>query len=473
MGIVKINQLDYDEINLVSQHSFNDKNRPEVKNRFRKALFFLLREGLLKTYRKIQSKKTDHLSEIKFYTFLKISKDNQLYGNLSIQFSEEPNDFIISNHFFVSDDQMDLSDFLADKDQFNQFVSKPLGNRIALIERPKIANAKKNHESGVFLYGLGDYSRVYIAPQIKDLKKICCVDYNRNLSLFYQKAYKFDNEGIVPQDSYSLLAQTQYPLAIIATYHSDHARLAKEIFEINPSTFIFIEKPPCVTLNDLDHLLELYSKGAHIEIGFNRRYIPINIEIRKLYRNSVKVINISVKEIKIKTNHWYFWKNQGTRITGNLTHWIDLATFWIDEKPLEMTMLPSLVEDETLGLSILYDQGSLVNISVSDKGNSLKGVQEIIEIRTGEDTFLVNDYTSTTRLNDIGQSFRTKLIRRDKGHERMYKDTIKAYKGKNAVKYPQKDLIYTTIITFFAAKMLRENIRHIELSEEINRYLKD
>lgn len=473
MGIVNINQLDYDEITVVSQHSFNDKNRPEVRNRIRKALFFLWREGSLKTYRKIQSKKMDGLSETKFYTLIKILKDNHLYGNLSIQFTQDTNDFIIQNHFFESDNQMELSDFLVDTHQFNQFVSGPVPNSISLHESPKIDNGSKNHETGVFLYGLGDYSRVYIAPQIKSLEKICCVDYNRNLSLYYQKTFKFENERIVPQDSYSLLSKTQYPLAIIATYHSDHARLAKEMFEINPSTFLFIEKPPCVNLDDLDNLLDLYSRGARIEIGYNRRYIPINLEIRKLYRNKVKVINISVKEIKIKGNHWYFWKNQGTRITGNLTHWIDLATFWIDEKPLEMTMLPSLVEDETIGLSILYDKGSLVNISVSDKGNSIKGVQEIIEIRTGEDTILVNDYTSSTRLNATGKSFKSKFIRRDKGHERMYKNLIKTYKERYEVKYPQKDLIYTTIITFFAAKMLREDIRHIELSNEINRYLKN
>lgn len=473
MSIVNFKNLNYDEIKLVSQINFNDKDRPEVSNKFRKILFFILKEGVFKTYRKIKSKKTNRFTDNKFYTLVVISLQNKIYGNLSIQYTENSDDFIISNRFFEVRSDVQINDFLIHKERFNQFVSHSNHSAIPIPEIPEGPENDKEYTDGVFLFGLGDYSRVFIAPQIRNLTKICCVDYNIHLSRHFQTTYKFNDSGLVPQDSYGLLNKTQNPLAIIATYHSDHARLAKEITDINPNSYVFIEKPPCVTLEDLDILLELYSKGLKIEIGYNRRYIPINQKTREWFRNKTKVINISVKEIKINDNHWYFWQNQGTRITGNLTHWIDLATYWIDEKPIEMTMLPSIAGDETIGLSILYDKGSLVNISVSDKGNSLKGVQEIIEIRTGEETVLINDYMSMRKTNAKGKLVKTNFKKRDKGHERMYKELIKSYNDNNPTKYPEKDLIYTTIITFFAAKMFRENIRHMELSEKLDHYLKD
>lgn len=470
MSIINLNKLDFDQIVSVSQIAFNDKNRPKVEHKFRKALYFVFREGLLKTYNKIKSKKTDLLSEKKFYTLVIVSKDNELYGNLSTQFSEDNEDFIVSNNFFKTSNHVKLNDYIETKEKFNQFVYDSSDKANKLNERQIVQKETKKYIKGVFLYGLGDYSRVYIAPQIKNLTKIYCVDYNSNLSKFYKKSFDFENQGLVTTESYSALKRTEYPLVIIATYHSDHARLAKEIIDINPKAFVFVEKPPCVTLEDLDILLSLYSKNANVEIGYNRRHIPVNQRIREKYRNRLKVINISVKEIKINNNHWYFWENQGTRITGNLTHWIDLATYWIDEKPIEMTMLPSLVEDETIGLSILYSKGSIVNISVSDKGNSLRGVQEMIEIRSGEETVIINDYVSMKKINSHGKLSKTKFSKRNKGHENMYKHLIKTYNAKETAKYPQKDLIYTTIITFFAAKMFKENIRHINLSDKINSY---
>src|SRR5690606_19551429 len=145
----------------------------------------------------------------------------------------------------------------------------------------KQKNEFSNYDQGVFIYGLGDYSRVYIAPKIKKTKKIFGVDYSYQLAALYKKKYHFENYGLVPQVSYHALKKTKNPLAIIASYHSDHTRIAKEIYNNNPNTFLFIEKPPCVTLEDLKTLLNLYHKKAKIEIGYNRRYIPINSWIKE------------------------------------------------------------------------------------------------------------------------------------------------------------------------------------------------
>lgn len=471
MSIIVLKQLKYDRIIEITQRDFTDKSRPDFSNGYRKAMFFLIREGLFKTLRKIKSKKNDTASINKKYTFIKIGAAGKIYGNLSVQTSADKDDFVICNQFFEVESQDTIDTFLKTKRRFNQFEEQRIESTIQLPYEEIVDQESKGYKNGVFVYGLGDYSRVFISNEIKKIPKICCIDYNKNFAELYAKSYGFENFKIIPEQSYGLLKATKYPLAIIATYHSDHSRLAKQIFEINKNALIFIEKPPCVTLNDLDMLMDLYSKNAYIEIGYNRRYIPINQQIKEQYKNRVKVINISVKEIIINDNHWYFWSNQGTRITGNLTHWIDLCTYWIDERPVEMTMLSSSIEDETIGLSILYSKGTLVNISVSDKGNSLRGVQEIIEIRTGEETILINDYKSVNWIMKNGRLKNTKYIKREKGHETMYQELIKTYESKGLVKYTQKDLIYTTIITFFAAKMFKENLRHIELSETLDLYL--
>ena len=234
-------------------------------------------------------------------------------------------------------------------------------------------------------------------------------------------------------------------MAIIATYHSDHTRIAKEIFDINPNALIFIEKPPCITLQDIKILVSLYDNNASIEIGYNRRFIPINQEIKAALFQQQKIINISVKEILINESHWYLWKNQGTRIAGNLTHWIDLAVFWINGSPIEINLLNSSSKDETIAVSILFSEGSLVNINVSDKGNSLRGVQETIEIRTENETFLIEDYLKYTRIRNDGSKTIKKILKRDKGHDAMYKHLTEIYNNKKSITYTKFDLIKSAL----------------------------
>jgi predicted dehydrogenase len=272
----------------------------------------------------------------------------------------------------------------------------------------------------------------------------------------------------VPQESYDKISLVKKPLAIIATYHSDHTRIASEIFNINPSTLLFIEKPPCVTLDDISTLVGLYQKGAKIEIGYNRRFIPINQEIKRKLKGQKAVINISIKEILINDNHWYFWENQGTRITGNLTHWIDICNFWLeDEIPIELNMLKSTSKDETFSVSILYSNGSLANITVSDKGNSLRGVQEKIEIRTEHETYHIDDYLKMCFIGQNGKKIHKNRIKRIKGHDEMYKHVVNLHRDKAKFRYTVQDLIKTALTTYYLSEMFRNNTKNFKIKDAI------
>ncbi|MDC6385467.1 hypothetical protein PP180_08815 [Muricauda sp. SK9] len=356
---------------------------------------------------------------------------------------------------------------------YNQYCRAETAGRTyyeLAVEESTTAPVKE--DKGVFVYGLGDYSRVYIAPNLSKSAKMFCVDYSYQLAKNYAEKFGYKNFGLVPKDSYPYLENTVYPLAIIATYHSDHTRIAKEIFKKNEDTIIFIEKPPCVTITDIDDLIGLYNSGAKLEIGYNRRYIPICRTIRKRIFQHQKVITISVKEILISKNHWYFWENQGTRITGNLTHWIDLSNYWIKGHPIEINLLDSNSEDETLSASILYSEGSLVNLTVSDKGNSLRGVQEFIEIRTKDETYFIKDFVSVTTYHKTGKKSISKKRIRNKGHDKMYIDLLSTYKNRARAFYEKEDMIKTGLTTFFMSKMYRENIRNLNIARDMDVYLK-
>ncbi len=473
--ISRLETLDYDKLISVEQDEIKDvKDRPEAKNKLRKVWFFLFAEGFARTFSKIRSKRDTRLIISKYRTIVKISFNNKIYINNSIQTSKLSRNFVVKNKFFEMDDCYDHS-FNNSDIAFNQFSGEDTYEEsqkktVALPEKKIIPlkTTTPSHKEGVFIYGLGDYSRVYIAQNIKNIKKICCIDYVSIYSDYYKNTYGYQYNGLVPQDSYDEISLVKKPLAIIATYHSDHARIAKEIFNINPNTLLFIEKPPCVTLDDISTLVNLYQKGAKIEIGYNRRFIPINQEIKRKLKNQKAVINISIKEILINDNHWYFWDNQGTRITGNLTHWIDICNFWLeDEIPIELNMIKSISKDETFSVSILYSNGSLANMTVSDKGNSLRGVQEKIEIRTEHETYFIDDYLKMYFIGQNGKKTFKNKIKRIKGHDEMYKHVVNLHHDKTNFSYGVEDLIKTALTTYHLSEMFEKNIKNLEIGDII------
>ena len=468
MRIVRFDQLDYGELISIEQKSIDSKDRPEVSNKFRKLIFFILREGIYRTLSKINSKSNKELFLTKKHTLITICKNGNLYVNYSTQTTDDHKNFVINNIFHQIKEQVTI-DIIKDKGVFNQFVCNSKHNNFISLNDTVTWQVSQTTRSnkGIFIYGLGDYSRVYVAPNISGQRKSFCIDYNYALSSYYKKKFNYENFGLVPEDSYPKLKNTDKPLAIIATYHSDHTRIAKEIFDINPLTIIFIEKPPCVTLDDIKVLSRLFDQGAKIEIGYNRRFIPVNRKVKELIYNEQKVINISVKEILINDNHWYFWTNQGTRITGNLTHWIDLSVFWINGSPIEINLISSPTRDETIALSILFSEGSLVNITVSDKGNSMRGVQEYIEIRTKNETFFIEDYTKFMRIKPNGNKQTKRFLKRIKGHDAMYKHVIQLYEDNDIIQYTKEDLIYTSMTTFYASEMYKNKVRSLKIDDKI------
>ncbi|QFU74615.1 Gfo/Idh/MocA family oxidoreductase [Halioglobus maricola] len=392
-----------------------------------------------------------------------------MYYNLSIQSDSNLQHFLISNTFFPENECFNLSTNLAELnadreilEKFNQFTPSAAEEDSVSVSNLDLHTSFvefEEQDSGLIIYGLGGYAFTHVLPGLQDLKRLACVDYK------YMRAREFkENHGFkyffqTPDETENLLRQTRSPVVVIATYHSDHARLAKWVFEKNSNAIIFIEKPPCVTLDDLEMLEYIYRAGAKIEVGFNRRYAPIYRKIKKVVSGKKLFITFSIKEVLIKQNHWYNWPNQGTRLTGNLVHWIDLANYWIDAEPIDLVMNFSNTSLDDFTLSVSYDDGSLVNITCSDKGNSLRGVQELAEIRFDSQTILVDDNLGYRHIKTDGRNFNRRMQFRNKGHSIMYEEFNKNIKSE-IFNYKLDDLVRTSKVTVAATEMLLKGLHH-------------
>ncbi len=480
--LVQLNNLKGYKILDIKLFENNEPDRKDFENKYLKIFYFIINEGILTTVRKYLGHKDKQQRHQKYLTFLVVEINEKKYINISTQYQSNSAEFIINNVFYPFSDidfekiEDNLDYFLIN---FNQFVQNEkyeifnldTSRSISLeMTEQSFETSDTSIDKGLFIYGLGNYVKTFVIHHFRSLNKLACIDFNSRTTNEFQKKYGFKYGFLTPHNSFPFLKSVKNPIVIIATYHSDHASLAHEVFKINSNATIFIEKPPTVTLDDLDKLIELYNNKANVEIGFNRRHINFSKYVQEKIKNNIVIITCTIKEVVINHNHWYLWNNQGTRITSNVVHWFDLANWWIKSKPIEINVLGSPKDQETSGISVLYENGSILNISASDKGNSLRGVQEKIEIRFGNETIFIDDFTSLTYIKENGVKTKKRNRIRKKGHNAMYKNFLKIINGKKTSDYSVHDLINTSVVTYHASQMVVKNIRNKNIENEVDKY---
>lgn len=333
------------------------------------------------------------------------------------------------------------------------------------VIRPPEGRARPSANSrlqGVVVIGAGDYARTQIIPALQraGITLHSVVDLEPYVAEYARSRFGFMRAFT---DWRHAVAQPETNLVIVASYHDSHAEIAAAA--LNSGKKVFLEKPPAVTREDLSLLLEASnSTDGFLEIGYNRRFAPFSRKAKQLLDEVSGPTSIVcvVKEVDIPDRHWYRWPKEGTRITGNICHWIDLGIFLLGEKsePTEMTITgPNLKHlDDEKGLNIVFRDGSSLSIVTTSRGDDTLGVQELIQIRRGSLTIEVNDYRRLLASNK-GIMLSRLYGLRDKGHERMYAEAFRRIKENLPPLYTRRELELTALITINATEMIRQGLR--------------
>ena len=301
-------------------------------------------------------------------------------------------------------------------------------------------------------------------PYLAQLYRNTVIDLNPFLANTMRDRFNFLHADTSFSRAFKRLKEVKQPVVVIATYHSTHVEVAEEALQANPNARIFMEKPPVTTKGQLERLLKLRQDGGLIEIGYNRRYTKHLRLAKTALDESDEPITITciVKEKFLPLEHWYYWPTQGTRITGNLSHWIDLGIFLIREQPLDMNLLSSSERFPTdeAAISVHFEGGSQLNLIASDRGNELRGIQEFIDIRKGNVSVFIEDFLRLT-IQKGGKKRVIKSLLRDKGHKNMYRSFLENCQNDSNFYYPNEDLMISSLMYLDIAEALGQNKKHI------------
>jgi len=292
---------------------------------------------------------------------------------------------------------------------------------------------------GVYLMGFGGYVREYVLPRVRGLTR-AALDHKAELIRRYARpAFPVVAD---PESFLDAVASDPRPLVVVSTYHAGHVADAVRVLEANPRACVFIEKPAAVELPDAMRLVVLRRAGSWIDVGYNRRWAPLALRMKDALRSVPAPWNmtVSVKELRIPSTHWYRWPNQGTRITGNACHWIDLAHFLNGTDAVEVRVEPaSGGAADDLGLSLRLADGSTATIAMTDRGDDLPGVTETIRVVGGEARLSLDDFRRLS-IRSGGRTRTWSRLRRDKGHAAMYRALLTRWREGNPPAYPTNHL---------------------------------
>jgi predicted dehydrogenase/threonine dehydrogenase-like Zn-dependent dehydrogenase len=259
----------------------------------------------------------------------------------------------------------------------------------------------------------------------------------------------------------SILTDPQINTVVITTQHDSHARFVIEA--LASGKHVFVEKPLCLTREELDNINQMLARkampeGLHLMVGFNRRFAPLTQTVKRLIGpvREPKSFIMTVNAGAIPTEHWtQDAQFGGGRLIGEACHFIDLVRFLADS-PIDqiqtLRMTPpqgGSAPPDTATITMTFADGSLGTVHYFANGN--KGFpKERLEVFCAGKILQLDNFIELTGYG--WDAFKgEKLWMQDKGHKACVQAFADAIREGRSTPIPLCDLISVTSASFACA----------------------
>ena len=212
---------------------------------------------------------------------------------------------------------------------------------------------KKTYNSNYAFIGMGNHSINNLYPVINYLRlqlKYIVTQSEKNAELINDN---FPNvEGT--NDLKKVLNDNEINGIFISANPKSHFSLIKDALENDKN--VFVEKPPCYTLDELNELIKIEDKSkASCYVGLQKQYAPVNIELKK-----------QIKE-KCTYNYRFVTGNysEGDPFLDLFIHPISLVSFIFGDAELKYCGSSKSSNSITIFLQLSHSNGTIGTIELS------------------------------------------------------------------------------------------------------------
>ena len=266
------------------------------------------------------------------------------------------------------------------------------------------------------LVGAGSFARGTLLPALADLDDVELAAVCSRTGASAKSVADRYGVPFATTDWHELVALPDIDAVVVATPHREHAPIAAAVLRADKA--VFVEKPLAVDRAGLEEVRDAAAGGAVLLVGHNRRFAPLAQQLREHVRQPV-LIQIRVAAGRLESGHWLEDPEQGGRILGEISHFVDLASFLAGEPP---TAVGGSVASGSLLALLRYANGSAASIAYAT-GESGQLEKERVEVFGPSAAGVLADFETLELFG--GTSGRTKS-RRDKGHRAQLRAFVDA-----------------------------------------------
>lgn len=259
-------------------------------------------------------------------------------------------------------------------------------------------------------------------------------------------------------DYSEILKDEEVDLVMITTRHNMHAPMVLQAIKAGKS--VFVEKPLAIKETEMEDIIAAYIEAkVNVSVGFNRRFAPLAIKMKKLLGSDDSPLNIvaTMNAGAIPPEMWvHDMEIGGGRILGEACHYIDLCSYLSGSRVVAVCMnaMGSNPEENTDNASILlkYENGTNAVINYFANGSKAYS-KERVEVFSQERTLVMDNWR---KLKGYGfKGFSKTTTKQDKGHFNQFQQLVEQQKKGGEPIIPFDSIVNTTKASFAALESLK------------------
>jgi predicted dehydrogenase len=307
-------------------------------------------------------------------------------------------------------------------------------NTIKLHE--KDTHSGKTDKINVALLGYGNYASSVLAPAFASNGADLHTVVSASATSIPANTFRFQSNSVA-----ETLDNDEVNLVAITTRHADHA--GQVIAALKADKHVFVEKPLCLTLEELGQLEQAYQDAnTMLMVGFNRRFAPLVVKAKALLDGLTvpKAMTMAVNAGEIPEDHWIQDLDQGGgRIIGEACHFIDLLRFLVGAEIIGSSI--SYMDTKTRDTAVIclkFSDGSVGNINYFANGHPSLPKERLEVFAAGR--FVRIDNFRKLELYGWPGMRKTHRMSQDKGQRQCVNETLRAIESDGMSPIPIEEI---------------------------------
>jgi predicted dehydrogenase/threonine dehydrogenase-like Zn-dependent dehydrogenase len=328
-------------------------------------------------------------------------------------------------------------------------------NHVAATAGP----GRKAGDVGVSVIGAGLFAGTTLVPALRQVSRVHLRGLVSAHGVSARTLGQSSGFAFSATSAEEALSDKETDAVFILTRHHLHA--SQTIAALESDKHVFVEKPLCLTLEELERLRAAHERRPDrlVMVGFNRRFAPLAQRLREFMDSGEpRLLSYRVNAGYLARDHWTQDPDQGGgRLLGEGCHFLDFANWLQGEAPTQVfaraTGDAGRYSQDNFVVTLAYPSGGVATIVYASNGDKAAGKERVEVFSAGRMAVLEDYRTLELRRNGRTERVRSRF-KADKGHAAECRLFVDAVRAGGPPPIPFEELVSSTRTAFAAAESL-------------------